>query len=39
VLNYGDGLSGLEVKYMLETPDGDMWFGTENSITRISAAA
>jgi len=24
---------------MLQTPDGDLWLGTENGITRISAPA
>jgi len=39
ILDIEDGLSGMEVKCMLQTPDGDLWFGTENGITRISNQA
>jgi ligand-binding sensor domain-containing protein len=39
VLDEKSGLSGLEVKTILQTSDGDLWIGTENGITRISAEA
>jgi len=38
-LDVDDGLSGLEVKAILQTSDGSIWLGTESGLTRITAEA
>jgi ligand-binding sensor domain-containing protein len=34
-----DGLSGWEIKVMLQDSEGNLWLGTENGLTRIEREA